>query len=799
MRVTQRGAGFPPLATFTRLLSHWSYMSSAFTLPSLGFESLAALADAMSGGRSHVRCPDGSFLIPCPTHVDGNRPNGHVSLAANGRVLCFCQVCGHSKVDDFEAAVRARAPGKLSPVTVTVLSLADAHTTDNTSATNQETPGRPLFIQPLELKAKLASLAGIGWRAWALGQPDELLVLHARKNATTTEPKRFSYWTVQWRGGQRTWVPQGLGAGSRYPLYFARWAASRGGKSELPTILVEGEKAADAAAAHWPAHDVVAYLGANTSMDLRCLTGRFCIIIPDADQPGREAAQRIGKELAREVSGKVSVVALPPEIFKLDPGWDVADPFPDGLTPDTLLGLAVPLTTTIWPVIERIKVPSDLADHIFMVKLEKNDILWVDGPSGEVFSGKQLDTFFKPVTSPIQQNPTTYLTNRTRWEEHRLRGFTFRPDEPDQRIVTQTQPDGRQAPCYNLFMPFSVPRVAGPTDQWLRHARELLSEQDLDQLILRFASLLQQPAVRPTWMYLIQGPQGVGKNTLLHPLNFLVGAHNAVEVDCASIAMGGENGYYATKLVVIINELYDHGRSAVAEILKEIAADWLTIRQKYTAAYVIPHYVHYFGTTNKAVPLKDLAIGDRRFYVAAVLSTAPKLHERPPRYFVEQFAWMNEPRNISALAHYFSRYELRDYDIKEIPKDTVAKKAMIEHARGPEFTFTEAFTNKQFPLDRDLFFAYELKDGLLHAIGANTAYDLQELIKQHGGIRRHAKKPSGIADGIWIIRNKEQYLTLSNTIVWKECERQRMASQAAESPPQHELSEREPGSDDELP
>ncbi|WP_156840811.1 DUF927 domain-containing protein [Novosphingobium aquimarinum] len=106
-----------------------------------------------------------------------------------------------------------------------------------------------------------------------------------------------------------------------------------------PVLLVEGEKTADAAAELFPDFAVVTWSGGSKAVgkaDWGPLAGRRVVIVPDADMPGREAAQAVFKAVLAAGAEGAAIVRLP---ATLPDRWDCADPFPPGFTFADLLGL----------------------------------------------------------------------------------------------------------------------------------------------------------------------------------------------------------------------------------------------------------------------------------------------------------------------------------------------------------------------------------------------------------------------------------------------------------------------------
>jgi uncharacterized protein (DUF927 family) len=127
------------------------------------------------------------------------------------------------------------------------------------------------------------------------------------------------------------------------PLYGLDRLAVR---PDAPVLVVEGEKAVDAAANLFGDHAAVTSPGGSKAAgkaDWTPLAGRRVVIWPDHDAPGAKYAQDIAR-LAHE-AGAAAVTAVQVSAEFPD-GWDLADPPPNGWNLDrlrALLDAAAPL------------------------------------------------------------------------------------------------------------------------------------------------------------------------------------------------------------------------------------------------------------------------------------------------------------------------------------------------------------------------------------------------------------------------------------------------------------------------
>lgn len=132
-----------------------------------------------------------------------------------------------------------------------------------------------------------------------------------------------------WRAGPGKplrWTPKAE-PGPR-PLYGLDRLAAR---PAARVLLVEGEKAADAAGERFPDLVVLTWPGGAKGIgkaDFRPLQGRQVVAWPDADAAGRKAAQDAAQAALQAGAGSAAVVEIP---GGLPPAWDLADVWPPGL------------------------------------------------------------------------------------------------------------------------------------------------------------------------------------------------------------------------------------------------------------------------------------------------------------------------------------------------------------------------------------------------------------------------------------------------------------------------------------
>ncbi len=129
-------------------------------------------------------------------------------------------------------------------------------------------------------------------------------------------------WGRQWR-----W----LGFPKPRPLYGLDRLAER---LDAPVVIIEGEKASDAAGILLPDHVTITSPGgskAAKTADWSPVAGRRVTIWPDADEPGQGYASDVCEMLSKLSPAPSIVVARPPP--GVAEGWDAADALAQGWTP----------------------------------------------------------------------------------------------------------------------------------------------------------------------------------------------------------------------------------------------------------------------------------------------------------------------------------------------------------------------------------------------------------------------------------------------------------------------------------
>ena len=270
--------------------------------------------------------------------------------------------------------------------------------------------------------------------------------------------------------------------------------------------------------------------------------------------------------------------------------------------------------------------------------------------------------------------------------------MTFAPGEPKiirDRLMLESgwsvQPG---AAAFNIYLPPPLlPLGADPAKagRWLDHVALLYPEEG-DHIIRYFAHCAQFPGVKINHGLVLGGEQGVGKDTLLAALRYVVGPWNVQEVS-PLVMMGPFSGYNRC-LVLVIGEAKDMGevnRYQFYEHLKPYLAappDALRTNEKHRPEYYVLNVLRVIMTTNHKTGGIYLPSDDRRHYVAWSLVKAASF---PKGHWIELWKWY-EAGGLGHVAAYLRTLDVSGFDPKAPPPQTTAFWEIVDANRSSEDT-----------------------------------------------------------------------------------------------------------------
>jgi hypothetical protein len=262
---------------------------------------------------------------------------------------------------------------------------------------------------------------------------------------------------------------------------------------------------------------------------------------------------------------------------------------------------------------------------------------------------------------------------------------------------------------------------ATKAEPWLAHARRIYPDE-ASHIIEFLAHRKQRPHEKINHSLVLGGLQGIGKDTLLEPVKYAVGAWNFAEVSPQQV-LGRFNGFLKS-VVLRISEAKDMGEFDRFKFYAHMKAytaappDVLRVDEKHLREHSVLNVTGVVMTTNHKVDGIYLPEDDRRHYVAWSEKTKDDFDEA---YWNNLWSWY-EREGYAHVAAYLAELDLKDFNPKAPPPKTPAFWAIVDANRAPEDAELA-----------DVLDALGVVDGI--DVGRPTAVTLAMLLrKANGGI-----------------------------------------------------------------
>lgn len=519
-----------------------------------------------------------------------------------------------------------------------------------------------------------------------------------------------------------------LGLGAQRPLYNLRELVTR---PDAPALIVEGEKAANAAKILFPEKVVVTTMGgaqAPDKSDLIPLKGRSILLWPDNDDAGIKYIKSLSEMLRKQdPNADIAVIRIPvvraetvggqPVLtpgFIAPQGWDAADAVKEGWTaahieliqPADFLSLAtevnLPAATNLLPYDALIsRMPDDV--HNFVLQQFNGCLVYM----GEAFFGYLAGYWRRLENAADVRNPIALFYGKDAKMSsidslfNLLQAFFAVSQavfEPDKRMIcmrngtlnTDSYILENHSPDHGLVNKLDIDWHEDATcPRWLQFLDEVfVQDADKDQKI----SFLQQwfgycltPDVSQHKFVWMVGVGGNGKSVLLSILQQLVGPANVGHAQMERFDIGSVRAELEGKLLNISSEM-----SATATIsdgyLKAITGgDSIEAERKYKQPHTFKPYVRLIAATNNLPRLLDNSDGFARRVV--ILTFNRKFNEQEKDPALEQ-TLLNELQGITAWAIEGLK-RLRATGKLELPASSATELARYRTDSDPVALFAE--------------------------------------------------------------------------------------------------------------
>lgn len=279
------------------------------------------------------------------------------------------------------------------------------------------------------------------------------------------------------------------------------------------------------------------------------------------------------------------------------------------------------------------------------------DHTYIHRPSGKRFSAASVDEEIGKDARQILV-PTVPVHSLT-WAPGMPERFTLDDLDP-------THVGGERVWLYNEYRAPKPPTQAGDVSRWLNLVQRLYPD-DADHIVNYFADAVQFPQFKCNHALVLGSTvHGIGKDTLLAPLEHAVGSKNFKALK--PTALGESFNPWVRSVVVQISESRDLGdglnslsRYEMYERCKDLAAApprSLECNEKYKGQYPVANVLRLILTTNHATDGLYMDPNDRRHYCA--WSDAEKMTEAEAMAIWEWYAAGGKDH----VAHYLHTLDL---------------------------------------------------------------------------------------------------------------------------------------------
>lgn len=499
---------------------------------------------------------------------------------------------------------------------------------------------------------------------------------------------------------------------------------------DAPVVVVEGEKAAEAARKLFPDHVAVTSMNgakAPEKTDWSPLIDRNVLFWPDLDEAGEAYVKAIVKILKRGGSaGTLTVLGLldvSPVItegkpglergFEPPKGWDCADAFQDGWTAEHVALLGKEFFRDVG--VEEIELVGEVGPYSeLVIPVSLKDLLMDQFPGGLFYANENFFGYEQGYWRRLEERAEVRNAIARHLGEsisepknitdplNLLKDILARTDDsstPDRNYVclengtldTRTFVLEEHNADHNLRTKIPVswdPSASCP--RWLKFLEEVFVN-DADkvekiQFVQEWIGYCLTPDSSQHKFVWMVGSGGNGKSVLLALLTRLVGVDNVSHSHLERIDRPAVRAELEGKLINISSEMSAEATVADGYFKAIVSGDVVEAERKYKPSYSFRPFVRLIGATNHLPRLLDLSEGF--FRRAIVLTFTRQFTEAEQDKDLENklvaeldgiFVWA-----VAGLAR------LRERGSFLIPSSSMAELAIYKEESDPIGMFAEA-------------------------------------------------------------------------------------------------------------
>lgn len=253
--------------------------------------------------------------------------------------------------------------------------------------------------------------------------------------------------------------------------------------------------------------------------------------------------------------------------------------------------------------------------------------------------------------------------------------------------------------CINVYTEPDIEPDEGDVSPWLKLVEDVFGgdKEAINHVVSFLAFMVQFPGQKINHAIVLQGMQGIGKDSIFLALSGVLGQHNVKQVSLQEVE-SQFNDWLFGKQLIVYQEMLAPGRRAIYNKLKTTVTDpILSINTKHIALQHIYNRTNFVFLTNYEHAL-SIDPDDRRMYV-----WHSKMTPKPKEYYIRFYQWLADKRSAGYLMRFLLDYDTSKFVPSAPPPMTAGKRTMISRSSSEiEQFLREAAENKSWPLASDL-------------------------------------------------------------------------------------------------
>jgi len=310
--------------------------------------------------------------------------------------------------------------------------------------------------------------------------------------------------------------------------------------------------------------------------------------------------------------------------------------------------------------------------------------------------------------------------------------ITYAPGQP-RFCMEKSFENEAMLECLNVYSDPCVEPCDGDVSPFIDLVKKFCDndERAYTHVLQFFAYALQNPGARINHALVLQGEQGIGKDTIVQTIERVIGVSNSSFVTLAHIE-SQFNDWLFGKQMIVFEEILAAGRRNIYNKLKPyITNPHHTINTKHIALQRLHNRAFYIFMTNYKHSL-SIDPGDRRVWV-----WHSQMQPQPKSFYEDYYNWLGHPSTPGAILQWALQYDTSEFSPKAAPPMTEAKQHLIEASSSEiEQYLRQAAEAKTWPMSCDLINVPHLIGALrpfMRASASMVNEALDNICGPHGG------------------------------------------------------------------